>query len=86
MKSAISRLFTAHPASVGETYMQHLGHACRFGMRMVVAGSACLIHAILPFLFLRTGSRAVEDLHWRMVANRRPVSDATVADTVQKSG
>jgi len=36
------------------------------------AGSlACMIHAFLPSLFVRTGSRTIERLHDRMVVNRR---------------
>jgi len=63
--------FTRHPASVGESYGEHLAMAGGFGLRMVAGGLACLVHALLPFLFVATGSRAVRDLHGRMVAHRR---------------
>ena len=63
--------FTAHPQSVGETYTQHLGMAMWFGMRMMFAGVACVVHGVLPFMFVRTGSRAITELNDRMVANRR---------------
>ena len=66
-----SRAFTEHPASVGESYPEHMGQALYFGTRMVCAGLACLVHAVLPFLFVRTGSRAISELNERMVANRR---------------
>jgi hypothetical protein len=65
------RAFTEHPASVGETYTEHLAHAACFGMRMIGAGIACLVHALLPFLFERTGSVAIAELNDRMIANRR---------------
>ena len=65
------RAFTEHPASVGESYGEHLGQALGFGTRMVLAGLACLIHGVLPFLFVRTGSRAISELNERMVLNRR---------------
>lgn len=64
------RLFTDHPASVNETYGQHLVAASCFGWRMVFAGLACLIHGLLPFLFISTGSNTIRALHERMVANR----------------
>jgi hypothetical protein len=71
------RIFIEHPASVGESYSQHLVHASGFGWRMVVGGLACLVHGVLPFLFVRTGSRVIEQLHDRMVVNRaRTVSGA----------
>jgi hypothetical protein len=66
----IVKLFTEHPRSVGETYVEHLGMASGFGGRMILGGLACLVHGLLPFLFVKTGSRAIAELHDRMVANR----------------
>jgi hypothetical protein len=74
------RAFTEHPASVGETYTEHLAHAGCFGLRMIGAGIACLVHAVLPFLFERTGSVAIAELNDRMVVNRRaapPLANTT---------
>ena len=73
-----ARIFTDHPASVGESYGEHLVTAAGFGLRMVVAGGACLVHAVLPFLFVKTGSTQITVLHDRMVANRRhnPITGA----------
>jgi hypothetical protein len=71
------RPFTEHPASVGESYLQHLGRAACFGTRMMFAGFACLVHGLLPFVFVRTGSRAISELNDRMVANRRVVTVTT---------
>jgi hypothetical protein len=65
------RPFTEHPASVGETYAEHCGTAVYFGTRMIFAGFACLVHGLLPFAFVRTGSRAVAELNERMIAKRR---------------
>ncbi len=64
------RLFTEHPESVGETYTQHFGVASSFGVTLIGAGLACLVHAVFPFLFEKTGSRAVTTLHQRMVTHR----------------
>lgn len=64
------RAFTEHPASVGESYTEHLVRALCFGTRMVFAGVACLVHGVLPFLFVRTGSRAITELHERIIASR----------------
>lgn len=68
---SLLRAFTEHPASVGESYGEHLFRAVYFGTRMVFAGLACLLHGVLPFLFVRTGSRAIAELNDRMVVNRR---------------
>lgn len=71
-RMSLTRAFTEHPASVGESYSQHCVCAFGFGARMVGAGIACMIHALLPFLFVRTGSRAITELNERMIAKRPP--------------
>jgi hypothetical protein len=67
---SISRWFTTHPATIGESYGEHLATATSFGSRMVLAGIACMLHGLLPFLFVRTGSRAVSELNAQLVARR----------------
>jgi uncharacterized membrane protein len=66
----MNRLFTEHPQSVGESYTEHMGVAFSFGWRMVLAGLACLVHAVLPFMFVKTGSQTIAVLYDRMVAHR----------------
>ncbi|WKZ13097.1 MAG: DUF6356 family protein [Gammaproteobacteria bacterium] len=68
--SKIKALFTEHPASVGETYVQHMGSASSFALHMIGAGVCCFIHGLLPFLFVKTGSNTITRLHDRMVVNR----------------
>ena len=55
--------FTKHPTEVGESYAEHLTTAGAFGLRMIVGGLACLVHAVIPFLFERTGSETVRGLN-----------------------
>lgn len=74
---SLQHLFNDHPATVGETYTEHLAAASGFGLRMILAGLACLVHGLLPFLFTRTGSDAIRELHTRMVTNRRRVAEST---------
>jgi hypothetical protein len=59
-------VFTQHPHAVGESYTTHAAHAARFGVTLILAGAACLVHALLPFLFAHTASRCVRDLHASM--------------------
>ena len=66
----MQKLFTAHSASVGETYGQHCASAWGFGLRLIWAGLACCLHGCLPFLCVSTGSRTVAKLHERMVVSR----------------
>ena len=62
--------FTEHPASVGESYGEHFVTASGFGLTMLLAGLACLLHAVFPFMFGRTGSNAITALYRRMVTHR----------------
>lgn len=64
------RAFTEHPASVGESYFGHLLQATTFGLRMLFAGIACILHGLLPFLFVTTGSDAMKALNAEMGARR----------------
>lgn len=72
--------FTEHPASVGETYVEHMGVAASFGWQMLKASVACFVHAVLPFTFVRTGSRAIAELHERMVRKRVTERGQSVLD------
>ena len=68
---SLTSVFTEHPASVGESYLRHMRTGVGFGVRMMLAGLACLVHAVFPFLFVATGSRCIEQLHECMVLHRR---------------
>jgi hypothetical protein len=80
----MQKLFTEHPESVGETYGEHLVHATGFGVRMVGAGLACMLHALLPFIFVKTGSQAINELHARM--SRRVPSQARTTSQFASAG
>ena len=71
--------FTKHPHQVGETYSEHLGAAAGFGGTLVVAGLACMIHAVFPFLFETSASHCVARLHGHMaLRGRLPRQDETL--------
>lgn len=78
----IAKLFTEHPASVDETYGEHLVMATGFGLRMILGGFACLLHGLLPFLFVKTGSKQITTLHSTMVANRNRKAMPAILDFV----
>ena len=71
----IQRLFNEHPASVGESYWEHLLRASWFAGKMLTGAGACFIHALLPFLFVKTGSETIVQLHTAMVTGRRRVPE-----------
>lgn len=81
----IDRLFLEHPRAVDESYGEHMRAAGGFGVVMIVAGFACLVHALVPGLFVSTGSKAIDRLHDKMVRNRRRRA-APSAERLVRSG
>ena len=66
----LRKLFTEHPHSVNETYLEHLGMAFYFSCRLIGGGIACLVHGLLPFFFVNTGSKTISTLYDQMVTHR----------------
>ena len=67
----IAKLFTDHPRAIGETYGQHARTAWSFVWRMVTGGLACMVHAVIPGVFVKTASRTVVQLDAEM-RGRKP--------------
>jgi hypothetical protein len=64
------KLFLEHPETVGESYSEHFFVAMSFSIRLGAACLMCAIHALLPFLFTKTGSKMITELHDDMVSHR----------------
>ncbi len=67
----LKSLFTAHPASVDETYTEHMAMAASFSARLFIGSLACCVHALFPFQCVKTGSSIIADLNERMATHRR---------------
>lgn len=65
-----NRVFLDHPRAVNENYVEHGRAAARFGCELMIAGLACLVHAVIPAAFTTTASRRVASLHERMCKDR----------------
>ena len=63
MIRALANSFTAHPAKVDETYLEHARFALRFSATLLLAGLAALVHAVLPFCFEKTAGNIIRKLH-----------------------
>jgi len=66
----IERLFLDHPRSLGMSWASHGAGAVAIGARMIGAGTACMVHALVPGLFTETAGRTVVDLHEHMTKRR----------------
>ena len=56
------RQFRTHPASVGESYTEHLMFATRFALTLFMLGGAAFVHALIPPLFEKTASNAIRQM------------------------
>ncbi len=66
MRAVISKVFFDHPASVEESYFEHLIFAGRFASTLFLASLAALIHAIIPVLFEKTASNLIRQMYARI--------------------
>lgn len=64
--SLFAKLFLDHPASVDESYVQHMRFAFGFAGTLALAAGAALVHAIIPALCKTTASTIVTRLHARL--------------------
>lgn len=55
----IKKIFLDHPASVDETYFSHMLFGLRFSARLLFAGIAAFIHALIPCTFQKTASNII---------------------------
>lgn len=65
-----ARLFTDHPASVNESYFEHMRASLAIAARLLVAGGACIVHAVVPGLCKTSGSTAILNLHAHVYPRR----------------
>ena len=66
----LGRLFLEHPKSLEMSWAEHGAGAIVIGVRMVGAGLACIVHAVIPALFTETAGRTVKDLHDHMIRRK----------------
>ena len=68
-----------HLAGVEESYVRHLRFAGAVGSLMILAGGACLIHALIPALFEDRASRTIRRLY-AVIENRAAPEAAFASD------
>lgn len=67
----IRGMFTAHPASVDETYTEHARCAGHFAKELALAAGAAAVHAVCPSMFETTASKKIKALHCEMTSGAR---------------
>jgi hypothetical protein len=64
------RLFFEHPRSLGMTWTRHGIGAVAIGARLVGAGLACLVHAVVPGFFTQTAGKTVTEMYDHMASRK----------------
>jgi hypothetical protein len=64
------RLFFEHPRSLGMSWAGHGVGAVAIGLRLVGAGLACLIHAVVPGVFTQTAGKTVIHMYDHMAQRK----------------
>ena len=71
----VGRLFTEHPQSLGMSWASHGAGALAIAFRLIGAGLACLIHALVPGWFAQTAGRTVTRMHDEIVRRKTGASN-----------
>jgi hypothetical protein len=61
---------SAHLKEIHESYFEHMQFAQKCGWRMVIAGLACVIHSIIPDIFMTTASDTMKELEEEINARK----------------
>lgn len=70
MPKPVANLFTEHPRSLDMSWAAHGFGAAKIGVKLIGAGAACLVHAIVPGWFTQTAGRTVTDIYDQMTQRR----------------
>ena len=70
MPGAIARVFFEHPRSLDMGWGAHAAGAVSIALRLIAAGLACLIHAIVPAWFTQTAGRTVTEMYDEMARRK----------------
>lgn len=69
-KGMTDRLFLEHPRSLGMTWAGHGIGAVGIGVRLIGAGLACVVHAVVPGIFTQTAGKTVTHMYDHMARRR----------------
>jgi hypothetical protein len=78
MQTTLRRVFLSHPQAVDESYGEHFLFALGFAARLLGAGLAALVHAVIPCLFETTASRMILEMHDRIARRAHTLQPAAL--------
>ena len=66
----VERMFLEHPRSLGMNWASHGAGAVAIGARLVCAGCACIVHAVVPGLFTQTAGKTISGMYDHMMQRK----------------
>ena len=70
--------FTDHPASVGETYTEHMAVAAKISRDLFKASLCAAIHALFPWKHCTTASSKIKELNEVVTTGNRADEPASI--------
>ena len=61
-----------HLKEQDETYFEHMRHAMGFSFLLLTAGPKCLIHSVVPVLFVSGVSSKLDEFNSKVNRNETP--------------
>ena len=80
--TALQRMFSDHPAKVGESYFEHMAFAFGFSARLFRAAFAAFVHGVVPSLHETTASAAVLAMNDEIRARRASMATGSGATAI----
>jgi len=69
------RMFLEHPRSLGMSWAAHGAGAIVIGARLIGAGFACLVHAVVPGVFTQTAGKTITHMYDHMTSRWAGAAD-----------
>jgi hypothetical protein len=69
-RNMADRLFLEHPRSLGMSWAGHGIGAVAIGARLMGAGAACLVHAVVPGFFTQTAGKTISRMYDHMARRK----------------
>lgn len=66
----MTNLFLDHPQSVCLTYYDHFKLSMKFSYKFGIASLKAFIHAIFPFMFIKSTTQIVSDIENQLKTNK----------------
>ena len=80
MRRTFARLFADHPREVGESYVEHMGAASKYGVRLARLSALAFLHAVMPGVAKTVVSDEIKRMAGEMNGRAEDARDTRMRD------